>query len=205
MSSTHIQSERDSVVSVHTQSITARSSTKNGTRRNLGTDGQSVEYEIQSRDSKRGFNKGLKSGNVSPLEEEEVEVIVLLGEKVSEDAGGIAAADLIRRQREVDALHEVPKLSHEILTEHPAGEKKEKNEAQRIIRYDSTKENKAARSPFGDGWEDEEHPDVNPEHQKDLEDEFSQHGFAEVQGSVDHHGAELDEEHDEERFGDLVV
>lgn len=37
MSSTHIQFDRDSVVSVQTQSITARSSTRNGTRRNLHT------------------------------------------------------------------------------------------------------------------------------------------------------------------------
>ena len=39
MSSTHIQLERDSVVSVHTQSMTARSSTRKGTRRNLGAHG----------------------------------------------------------------------------------------------------------------------------------------------------------------------
>lgn len=37
MSSTHIQLDRDRVVSVQTQSITARSSTRNGTRRNLHT------------------------------------------------------------------------------------------------------------------------------------------------------------------------
>lgn len=38
MSSTHIQFDRDRVVSVQTQSITARSSTRNGTRRNLNID-----------------------------------------------------------------------------------------------------------------------------------------------------------------------
>lgn len=46
MSSTHIQFDRDSVVSVQTQSITARSSTRNGTRRNLHTRRGSSTLEL---------------------------------------------------------------------------------------------------------------------------------------------------------------
>lgn len=53
------------------------------------------------------------------MEEEEIEVIVFLGEKVSKDPCRVSTADLVRRQREVDALHEIPELCHRIVTEHP--------------------------------------------------------------------------------------
>lgn len=54
------------------------------------------------------------------MEEEEVEVVVLLSEEVSKNASGVATADLICRQSEVDALDKVPELGHEVLAEHPA-------------------------------------------------------------------------------------
>lgn len=38
-----------------------------------------------------------------------------------------------------------------------------------------------------------------------LEDEFSQNSFAQVQSSVDDHGAELDEQHHQEGLGNLVL
>lgn len=41
--------------------------------------------------------------------------------------------------------------------------------------------------------------------QSDLEDEFSQYSFAQVQSSVDDHGAELDEQHHQEGLGNLVL
>lgn len=53
----------------------------------------------------------------SPLKEEEVDIIVALGEKVSQNAGGITAADLIGRQSKVDALDKIPHLSHSVVTE----------------------------------------------------------------------------------------
>lgn len=62
----------------------------------------------------------LQLRKVSPLKKEEVEVVVLLSEKVSKDASGVATADLICRQSEVDALDKVPELGHKILAEHPA-------------------------------------------------------------------------------------
>lgn len=55
----------------------------------------------------------------SPLEEEEVDVVVALGQEVSQYARGITTPDLIRRQTEVDALHKVPELGHCVLTEAP--------------------------------------------------------------------------------------
>lgn len=55
----------------------------------------------------------------SPLEEEEVQVVVLLGEEVAQDAGRVAAADLVGGKGEVDALDEVPQLRHRVLAEHP--------------------------------------------------------------------------------------
>lgn len=56
----------------------------------------------------------------SPLEQEEVDIIVALGEEVSQDTSGITTADLIGWQREVDALDEVPHLSDHVLAETPA-------------------------------------------------------------------------------------
>ena len=56
----------------------------------------------------------------SPLKQEEVEIIVALGEEVSQNAGGITTADLIGRQAEVDALDKIPHLSNHVLIETPA-------------------------------------------------------------------------------------
>lgn len=55
----------------------------------------------------------------SPLEQEEVDIIVALGEEVPQNTGGITTADLIGRQSEVDALHKIPHLSHSVLDETP--------------------------------------------------------------------------------------
>lgn len=55
----------------------------------------------------------------SPLKQEEVDIIVALGEEVSQNAGGISAADLIGRQAKVDALDKIPHLSHYVLAETP--------------------------------------------------------------------------------------
>lgn len=53
-------------------------------------------------------------------------------------------------------------------------------------------------------WQDKEHPKVDPKDQEDLEDDFAQHGFSEVQGPVHHHGAKLDQNHDQEGSRNLV-
>lgn len=45
---------------------------------------------------------------------------------------------------------------------------------------------------------------MDAEHQEDLENHFSHHRLAEVQSAIHHHRAELDENHDEERPGNLV-
>lgn len=42
-------------------------------------------------------------------------------------------------------------------------------------------------------------------HELNLEDEFSQDGLAQVQGSVDDHGAELDEQHHQKGLRNLVL
>lgn len=56
----------------------------------------------------------------SPLKQEEVDIIVALGEEVSQNAGGITTADLIGWQSEVDALDKIPHLSDYVLAETPA-------------------------------------------------------------------------------------
>ena len=53
------------------------------------------------------------------LEEDQVCVVVLLGEEVAEDARRVATADLVGRQAEVETLEEVPQLSREVVRERP--------------------------------------------------------------------------------------
>lgn len=59
----------------------------------------------------------------SPLKQEEVDIIVALGEKVSQDASGITAADLIGWKAKVDALDKIPHLSNRVLAETPESER----------------------------------------------------------------------------------
>lgn len=59
--------------------------------------------------------------------------------------------------------------------------------------------------PLSDCRQNEEHPQVDAENQNDLEDELAQDGLAQVEGPVDDHGAELDEQHDQEGLGHLVI
>lgn len=54
-----------------------------------------------------------------PLEEEEVQVVEVLGEEVAQDAVRVAALDLVGRETEVDALYKVPQLSHWVPVEPP--------------------------------------------------------------------------------------
>ncbi len=56
----------------------------------------------------------------SPLKQEEVDIIVALGEEVSQNASGITTADLIGWQSEVNALDKIPHLSDRVLAETPA-------------------------------------------------------------------------------------
>lgn len=60
-----------------------------------------------------------------PLEEEEVQVVVVLGEEVAQDAVWVATFDLIGRQAEVDTLYKVPELSNRVPVEPPVGQKKD--------------------------------------------------------------------------------
>lgn len=46
---------------------------------------------------------------------------------------------------------------------------------------------------------------MDAEDQDDLEDELAQYGLTEVERAVDHHGGELDEQHDQEGLWDLVI
>lgn len=64
---------------------------------------------------------------LSPLEEEEVDVVVALGEEVAQDSGGVATADLVGRQTKVDALHKIPQLGHCVQTEPPENETKQQH------------------------------------------------------------------------------
>lgn len=54
-----------------------------------------------------------------PLEKEQVEVVVILGEEVSQDTSRVSTADLEGRQAEVNTLDKVPELSDKVLIEHP--------------------------------------------------------------------------------------
>lgn len=97
MSSTQIQLDRDSEVSVQTQSITARNSVRNGTRRKLKRNNACLSYAVRRRALVTIHNVCMNrfSQHNSPLKQEEVDIIVALCEKVPQNAGGITAADLI--------------------------------------------------------------------------------------------------------------
>lgn len=58
------------------------------------------------------------------MEEEEVQVIVVLGEEVAQDAVWVATFDLVGRQAEVDALYKVPELSNRVPVEPPVEQKR---------------------------------------------------------------------------------
>lgn len=61
----------------------------------------------------------LDSDGDSPLEQEQVEVVVALCQEVSQNSCWVTRTDLIGRQSEVNALHKVPELSHQVLIETP--------------------------------------------------------------------------------------
>lgn len=58
---------------------------------------------------------------------------------------------------------------------------------------------------FCDSWQDEEHPEVDAKEQDDLEDDLAHDGLSEVESAVHHHGAKLDQDHDQERSRHLIL
>lgn len=58
---------------------------------------------------------------------------------------------------------------------------------------------------FCDAWQDKEHPEVDSKEQDDLEDDLAHDGLSEVEGAVHHHGSKLDQDHDQERSGHLIL
>lgn len=59
--------------------------------------------------------------------------------------------------------------------------------------------------PLCDTGQYEEHPEVDPKHQDNLKDTFAQQRLAEVKSTVNDHCAKLDEQHDQEGLGNLVL
>lgn len=152
-------------------------------------------------------------------------MIVLLGEEVAQDTGGVAAADLVGRQGKVNALHEVPQLGHCILAEHSEWNRDRMSgrvnltetvlEANpnctrpRVSSASGQTEAPGGRAsrhlPLSDGWQDKEHPEVNSHHQDHLKGQLAQYSLAQVEGTVNDHGAELDQQHEEEGLRHLVI
>ena len=60
-------------------------------------------------------------------------------------------------------------------------------------------------APLSDSGQDEEHPEVDGQHQDDLEGQLAKHGLAQLEGAVDDHGAKLDQQHNQEGLGHLVI
>lgn len=46
---------------------------------------------------------------------------------------------------------------------------------------------------------------MDSKEQDDLEDDFAHDWLSEVEGTVHHHGPELDQDHDQERSGHLIL
>jgi len=57
--------------------------------------------------------------NDRPFEEDEVEIVVVFGQHVADDACRVTRADLVARQDEVDTLGEVPQLGRHVVSERP--------------------------------------------------------------------------------------
>lgn len=70
----------------------------------------------------------LKQTIFVPLEEEEVQVVVILGEEVTQNAVWVATFDLVGRQAEVNTLYEVPELSNRVHVEPPVEQKMTRSE-----------------------------------------------------------------------------
>ena len=62
---------------------------------------------------------------LSPLEEEEVDIVVAFGQEVAQHTSGVTTADLIGWQAKVNTLHKVPQLGYGVLAETPGEEHKE--------------------------------------------------------------------------------
>lgn len=62
---------------------------------------------------------------IVPLEKKEVQVVIVLCEKVAQNAVGVATFDLVGREAKVDALYKVPQLSNRVPVKPP--EKKRSN------------------------------------------------------------------------------
>lgn len=58
--------------------------------------------------------------------------------------------------------------------------------------------------PFGNTWQDEEHPEVNAKDKDNLEYTLPKHSLPQVNGPVHYHGAKLNQKHHQEGFRDLV-
>ena len=65
---------------------------------------------------KHKFVNNIKEGNL-PFEEEEIEIVVLLGEEISQNPSGVCRPDLIGRQGKVNTLGEVPQLGWLVVKE----------------------------------------------------------------------------------------
>lgn len=103
------------MVSVQTQSITALSSVRKGTKRNL--ENHTRWYIYISLNIYIYINQLI---TILPLEEKEVYVVVVLCKEVAQDAIRVTTFDLVGRQAEVDTLHKIPELSDRIPVESPA-------------------------------------------------------------------------------------
>ena len=57
------------------------------------------------------------------MEKEEIQVVVMFSEKISQDAVWVATFYLVGRQAKVDALYKVPELSHRVIVEPPGAER----------------------------------------------------------------------------------
>lgn len=59
--------------------------------------------------------------------------------------------------------------------------------------------------PLCDSWKYEEHPEVDTKHKYDLKYDLAHNSLPQVERPVHHHSRKLDEDHDEECFGDLIL
>lgn len=69
------------------------------------------------------------------MEEEEVDAVVTLCQKVSQDSVGVATLDLICRQSKIQTLNKVPQLGNVICVKSPSKHKHKKDKDKTQVVY----------------------------------------------------------------------
>lgn len=116
----------------------------------------------------------------SPLEQEEIEVVVALRQEVSQNTCRVTRSNLIGRQTKVNTFDKIPQLSHQILIEAPGDRQTGSSDTPVDLQFIRRTLRCTGELPLSDCWQNKEHPEMNPKNQNDLEDQLPQNCLPQV-------------------------